>query len=438
MSGCIGIVNHPQAAELACQGLEAFQSRGEKGYGLAVGNSEIVIAHGKGKISNCASRFELGSLPGRMAIGHIHNDPSGVAQQPFKIDGPYGPMAVCFDGKIMNRQGLRHNLLSAGAVLQSASDAELVSHLVVTSNKKTLLEALTNCLRQIQGSFSLLLLTTRELLVARDASGFLPFSLGRVSDSYIVCSETCAIDRMDGFYLHEVNAGEIISITNAGDVCTSSLGISLRHSHCVFEHFHYARPDSSIFGTEVNETRTEFGKRLAIEAPAEADVVVPVLEGGRCGAVGFSEQSKIPWRVGLIRNQYVGRTFSAVSERGVQSIRIKHNPVIPVLANKRVVVVEDVIGRGETIRQIVGILKRARAREIHVRIVSPANAFACHYRENTPRQEDLLSHHVINTEMGEYLQADSVAFLSFDGMLEVLGKQAPSYCAACYNGNYPI
>ena len=395
-----------------------------------------------GHVADIFSEATLTRLGGRAAVGHVRYSTAGESRllnaQPILIDCAHGQIALCHNGNLVNANELRTDLVRQGSIFQTTSDSEVVLHLYARSRAATAEQALIESMAQVTGAFSLLCLTNDQLIAARDPHGFRPLVIGRLGDSTIVCSETCALDLIGAAYVRDVEPGEVVVISHDGLRSLRPFPPA-RVSHCIFEHVYFARPDSDVFGLSVNETRTAMGRQLARETPVDADVVVPIPDSGVCGAIGFSEVSGLPFRMGLIRNHYVGRTFiepqQSIRHFGV---RVKLNPVRSILEGKRVVLVDDSIVRGTTSRKIVKMVKAAGAREVHMRINCPPTISPCFYGVDTPRRSELIAATHTIEEIRRYVQADSLAYLSLDGLLSTVGTARDRYCTSCYTGQYPV
>jgi amidophosphoribosyltransferase len=325
-----------------------------------------------------------------------------------------------------------------GSIFQTSSDTEVVLHLYARSRAPSVEEALEESITQIRGAFSLALLTKNRLIAARDPHGFRPLALGKLDDAWIVCSETCALDLIGATYVRDVEPGELLIISDGGLRSIKPFPPS-PHSHCVFEHVYFARPDSYVFGRSVNEVRTELGRSLARESPADADVVVPIPDSGVCAAIGYAEVTRLPLQMGLIRNHYIGRTFIQ-PQQSIRhfSVKVKLNPVRSILEGKRVVLLDDSIVRGTTSRKIVKMVKASGAREVHLRISCPPTVSPCYYGVDTPNRSELIAATHTAEEIRKYVDADSLAYLSLGGLREAVGPQQNEYCTSCYTGIYPV
>jgi amidophosphoribosyltransferase len=441
--GVFGIFGHPEAANMTYLGLYALQHRGQESAGIVSSDGQrLRSSRAMGYVADSFSEQDLAALPGDLAMGHVRYSTagdSGLANaQPIVINCAHGEIALGHNGNLVNAQDLRDELVSEGAIFQTTSDSEVLLHLYARSKARAVEDALIDAVTQVQGAFSFVLITKDRLIAIRDPHGFRPLVLGRLGEAAIVCSETCALDLIGATYERDVEPGELLIISGGGMRTTRPFGPAPL-AHCIFEHVYFARPDSYVFGESVNEIRTELGRALAREAPVDADVVVPVPDSGVCAATGYAEQAGIPMRMGLIRNHYVGRTFIE-PQQSIRhfSVKVKLNPVRSILEGRRVVLVDDSIVRGTTSRKIVRMVKAAGAREVHVRISCPPTVSPCFYGVDTPRRADLIAATHTLEEIRKYIQADSLAYLSQDGLLDSVGKRRASYCTSCYTGEYPV
>ncbi len=441
--GIFGIYQHPEASNMAYLGLYALQHRGQESVGIAVADGgRIKLSRSMGYVADSFNATSLSALAGAAAIGHVRYSTagdSGLANaQPFLIDCAHGEIAICHNGNLVNAQELRHRLVSDGSIFQTTSDTEVLLHLYARSKAPTREEALVEAVSQVQGAFSLLLLTRDSLVAVRDPHGFRPLAIGRLGEATVVCSETCALDLIGASYVRDVEPGEVF-IAGPGGTRSIRPFPPAPLSHCIFEHIYFARPDSLVFGESVNEVRTSLGRALAREAAVDADVVVPVPDSGVCAALGFSEVSGTPFQMGLIRNHYVGRTFiepvQAIRHFGV---KVKLNPVRSILDGKRVVLVDDSIVRGTTSRKIVRMIKSAGAREVHVRISCPPTISPCFYGIDTPRRSELIAATHLVDEIRRFIEADTLAYLSLEGLLSCVPTRRSAYCTSCFTGQYPV
>jgi amidophosphoribosyltransferase len=441
--GVFGIFGHPEAANLAYLGLYALQHRGQESAGLAAADGEKMrLARAMGHVADAFDEEALAKLPGHIAIGHTRYSTAGESKlenaQPFLIDCAHGQIAVAHNGNLVNARELRDDLVRNGSIFQTSSDTEVILHLYARSRAPSVEEALVESIAQVQGAYSIAVLTRNRLIAARDPHGFRPLALGQLGDAWIVCSETCALDLIGATYVRDVEPGELLVISDGG-VRSIRPFPAQPLAHCVFEHVYFARPDSYVFGRSVNEVRTELGRALAREAPADADVVVPIPDSGVCAAIGFAEAAGLPMKMGLIRNHYVGRTFIQ-PQQSIRhfSVRVKLNPVRSILEGQRVVLLDDSIVRGTTSRKIVKMVKAAGAREVHLRISCPPTVSPCFYGVDTPSRSELIAATHTIDEIRKYVEADSLAYLSIEGLRTAVGPQQGSYCTSCYTGTYPV
>jgi amidophosphoribosyltransferase len=441
--GVFGVYGHTEAANLTYLGLYALQHRGQESVGIAASDGEHLQLHKA--VGYVADNFEeetFARLAGTNAIGHVRYSTAGASglanAQPILIHCAHGEIAIGHNGNLVNAQELRDRLVAQGSIFQTTSDTEVLLHLYARSKAATVEDALIEAVSQAQGAFSLVLLTKDRLIAVRDPHGFRPLTLGKLGDAYVLSSETCALDLIDATWIRDIEPGEMLVIGPDGPR-------SLRpfppapSAHCVFEHVYFARPDSYVFGQSVNEVRTEFGRRLAREQPAVADVVVPIPDSGVCAATGFAEESGVPLKMGLIRNHYVGRTFIEPHQKVRHfGVRVKLNPVRSILTGQRVVLVDDSIVRGTTSRKIVKMVRAAGATEVHMRISCPPTISPCFYGVDTPRRSELIAATHTLEEIRRYIGADSLGYLSVEGLLTSVGPTRDAYCTSCYTGRYPV
>jgi amidophosphoribosyltransferase len=439
-----GIYGHKEAANLTYLGLYALQHRGQEGSGIVSSDGEHFHQEkGMGLVADIYTKSVLKRLPGQRAIGHNRYSTAGGNNlknvQPLTVNFAFGNLALAHNGNLINAQMLRNELEAYGAIFQSSTDSEVMIHLMAHSRGDTLLSRVIDALSQVRGSFSVVLLTDDAVIACRDPHGFRPLCLGRLKDSWLVASETCAFDLIGAEAVREIEPGELV-VLNQDGVKSYMPFTKTEPAKCVFEYIYFARPDSKIFGDKaVYLTRKALGRQLAKESPVKADIVIPVPDSGVPAALGFAEGSGIPFENGLIRNHYIGRTFiepeQAIRHFGV---KIKLNAVSEVLEGKRVVVVDDSIVRGTTSRKIVKMLRHAGAREVHMRISSPPIVSPCFYGIDTPTKKELIgSSHTIQ-EIRKYITADSLAYLSLEGMLNASPGTPGHYCNACFTEKYPI
>jgi len=444
--GVVGIFGHPEAANLAYLSLYALQHRGQESCGIVSAKDDFLISHrGLGLVADVFNEAIIRKLEGTAAIGHNRYSTSGQSllknAQPFVVEFERGGLAVAHNGNLVNVVEIRQRLQRQGSIFQSTVDSEVLIHLIATSNGERTADRVIDALHQVRGAYSLVFLRPTELIAARDPHGFRPLVLGRLPDpgGYVVCSETCALDLLGATYEREIEPGEVIRITAEGIESFHPFAPA-PPARCIFEYIYFARPDSVVYDRSVYAVRKELGRQLAREQPAAVDCVIAVPDSGVPAAMGYSEHLGIPFEMGLIRNHYVGRTFiEPRSEIRHFGVKVKLNAQAQVLAGKRVAVVDDSIVRGTTSRKIVEMLRAAGATEVHMRISSPPTISSCFYGIDTPTSEELIaSSHTIE-EIRAFLGADSVGYLSEEGMLAFLEPTERSgYCAACFTRKYPV
>jgi len=441
--GVVGIYGRAEASNLAYLSLYALQHRGQESAGIVTMNNDSCYVHkGMGLVNDVFDEDTLESLPGRMAIGHVRYSTYGSSTlenaQPFVVNGYRGVLAMAHNGNLVNAGRIRRDLEESGSIFQSTMDTEVIVHLMAASKKNGLVDRFVDALGQVKGSYSLVMLTEGKLLAARDPRGFRPLVVGKLGDAFVVASETCALDLIDAAYLRDVAPGEILLFDNDG--MHSFMPFSKRkHSFCIFEYIYFARPDSMIFGQNVYTIRKSFGEQLALEDDIEADLVIPVPDSGVPAAIGYAQAANLPFEFGLIRNHYVGRTFIEPSS-GIRhfGVKIKLNPVKGVLAGKRVVVIDDSIVRGTTSQKIIGMIKSAGAKEIHMRISSPPTTHSCFYGIDTPTREELIASCHECVEIAAFIGVDSLKYLTLEGLMQRAKGTGLSFCNACFSGDYPV
>jgi amidophosphoribosyltransferase len=442
--GLFGVFGHPEAAHLTYMGLYALQHRGQESAGIVASEgASLRMEKGMGLVNDVFTESRLAALAGDRAIGHVRYSTAGdtVASnaQPYLIECHRGPIAVGHNGNLVNAAILRHELEAAGSIFQSTSDTEVILHLYARSHRERLEDAIAASLSKVMGAFSLLFLTPDALVAARDPWGFRPLVIGRLEGATIVTSETCALDLIDAEYVRDVEPGELV-VVDASGLRSFKPFPPEPAAHCVFEHVYFARPDSLVFGRTVLRSRLLLGRLLARESPADADVVVPIPDSGMAAALGYAQESGLPFEWGLIRNHYVGRTFiqPRQSIRSV-GVKIKLNPVRQVLEGRRVVLIDDSIVRGTTSRKLVRMVREAGAREVHMRISSPPTTGPCYYGIDTPLRSELIAATHSVDEIRRYVGADSLAYLSHEGLLAAVeDPQGRRHCTACFSGRYPV
>lgn len=446
--GVVAIHGHPDAAREAYLGLYALQHRGQESAGIATADGHhLANIKGMGLVSEIFTDEVLSKLPGHMAIGHTRYSTTGdsalLNAQPIRVESTKGLIAIAHNGNLVNLGNVRTKLERAGAYFQTTSDSEIIVQLIAHSRAGSLVDAIADSLSQVEGAFSIVMMTRDRVFAARDPRGFRPLSMGRLRnpegpDTIIFASESCAFDLLRAEFVRDVLPGELVMVTEDG-VTSRQYATGVQQSSCVFEHVYFARPDSKVYGRWVQESRDQMGRQLARESGVPADVVVPVPDSGVTAALGYAEQAGIPFRLGLIRNHYVGRTFIEPEQRVRDfGVRLKLNPVRNLLQGKRVVLIDDSIIRGTTSRKIVRMVRGAGAKEVHLRISCPPTTSPCFYGVDTPSKRDLIAANKSVEEIRQFIEADSLAYLSLDGLLKsVQGETKNSFCVACYTGNYP-
>lgn len=479
--GVFGIVDHPSAANMAYLGLYALQHRGQESAGIASmstdptksaanvgpaagsdGTGQRLIAEGHpqihlerdmGQVAEIFTETRLERLPGDAAIGHVRYSTAGGSllrnAQPLVASTAKGPIAIAHNGNLVNGFALREELEAAGSIFNSMSDSEVIVHLFARSKATDPEQAFIEAISRLEGAYSITAMIPGRVIAARDPMGFRPLAIGHVGETLCVASETCAFDLIGASMVRQVRAGEIVALdcTNRGGELDARIRTLFhqpgeREARCIFEHVYFARPDSSIFGENVGAVRKRFGAQLAREHPHEADVVVPVPDSGVFSALGYAQESGIPFEFGLVRNHYVGRTFiepkQSIRNFGV---KIKLNPVREIVEGKRVILLDDSIVRGTTSRKIVAMLRGAGAKEIHMRISSPPTIGPCFYGIDTPRRRELIASSRTVEEIRNFIEADSLGYLSPEGLLKAVADDRdprPSWCTACFTGDYPV
>src|SRR5437763_2848474 len=447
--GVFGVYGHPDAAALAALGMHALQHRGQEAAGIVAYDGEQFNAHrGMGHVSeNFGSKEVIGKLPGHSALGHVRYATTGEVAlrnvQPLFADFEFGGLAICHNGNLTNSYHLRRQLVRRGSLFQSTSDTEVIVHLIATSLKHTVEDRMVEALRQVEGAYSLGALAQDGLMAVRDPLGVRPLVLGQLGDAWIISSETCALDIIGAEFVRDIEPGELVTIDALG-VRSSRPFPKMRKRFCIFEHIYFARPDSVIEGTSVYEARKRIGAELARESHIDADIVVPVPDSGVPAAIGYAQESDLPFELGIIRNHYVGRTFIEPTDQIRHlGVTLKHNANRSNLEGKRVVLVDDSIVRGTTSTKIVEMVRRARATTVHMRISSPPTTHPCFYGIATPERYQLLAARFDIEGMAKFIGVDSLAFLSIDGLYRAMGEPrrnrlAPHFCDACFTGDYPI
>jgi amidophosphoribosyltransferase len=440
--GVFGVYHHPEAAHLTYLGLHGLQHRGQESAGIVSSSGQrLHEAKGMGQVARIFRKSMLKHLKGDLAIGHVRYSTAGNSSlenaQPFRIDSCKGEIAVAHNGNLVNAVSMRAALEKSGSIFRTGSDTEVILHLIARSKKEDLEAAIVEALKQVEGAYSLIFIARDRIIGVRDPRGFRPLSLGCLGDAHVLSSESCAFDLIDATFVRDIEPGEMVVIGPTG-VKSYRPFPPQPVSQCIFEYVYFSRPDSQVFGRSVHEVRKRLGRMLAKEQPVAADIVVPVPDSGVYAALGFAEESKIPLEFGLVRNHYVGRTFiepqQSIRHFGV---KLKLNPVRALLQDKRVVLIDDSIVRGTTSRKIVSMVRSAGASEVHMRISCAPTVGPCYYGVDTPRRSELIasSHNV--DEIRSFIRADSLGYLSLEGMYRAVGE-GRSFCTACYTNTYPV
>ncbi|UCZ56164.1 amidophosphoribosyltransferase [Desulfurispirillum indicum] len=443
--GIAGVYGNPEAANHAYLSLYAFQHRGQESAGITAcfPGGSFSSHKGRGLVSEVFDQEKLNQLKGTIAIGHNRYSTSGKAilenAQPFDIEYHRGRLSLAHNGNLVNSHLLRRELEAMGAIFRTTNDSEVLLHLIARSRHEDFIETLRSVFMTVRGAYSIVMTDGERLYGIRDPLGIRPLILGELEEGLVLVSESCALDLMGATFIREVNPGELIVIDGKGFQSIQLLPVTERSAFCIFEFVYFARPDSFQFGNYVHNVRKEFGRTLAREAPVDADVVIPVPDSGIVPTLGFSQESGIPFEMGLIRNHYVGRTFiepkQSIRHFGV---KIKLNPVKSLLEGKRVVVIDDSIVRGTTSRKIVKMIRDAGAKEVHMRIAAPPTICPCFYGVDTPTRSELIASNHDLEQICTYITADSLSYLSHEGMFTAAGGDRNTFCSACFDGNYPI
>ncbi len=448
--GVVAIHAHPEAEKLAYLGLHALQHRGQESAGIVTSDGERLRAHkSMGLVADIFNENVLASLRGILAIGHTRYSTAGdsalLNAQPIMVQSNKGAIAIAHNGNLVNAQSIRAKLEGQGSIFQTSSDTEVLVHLIALSREQTLPDAIADALRRVEGAFSLVMISRDRIFAARDPRAFRPLAMGHLAaltgekkDTVVFASETCAFDLLGATYERDVRPGELVIVGPEG-ISSRFYSPAGAQSSCIFEHVYFSRPDSIVFGRTVDLSRDLMGRQLAREAPVDGDIVVPVPDSGNTAAIGYSAESGIPFRLALIRNHYVGRTFiepqQSVRDFGV---KLKLNAIRSLLEGKRVVLVDDSIVRGTTSKKIVRMVRNAGAREVHMRISCPPTISPCFYGVDTPSKKQLIAANKSIDEIRDYIGADSLAYLSLEGLKKACGEgEKTTYCSACYTGDYP-
>ena len=444
--GIFGIYDHPEAAALTYFGLYALQHRGQESAGIAVAKDMQIVEHkGMGLVSDVFDMDHLAQLDGGSAVGHVRYSTTGSSiltnAQPFRVSHRKKSYAVAHNGNITNAHILKNELEQAGSIFQTTMDSEIFLHLFVKNLKSGFEQALVETVSRLEGAFSFIMLTSKgEVIGMKDPQGFRPLCLGKLNGNYVLASETCAFDLVEAEFIREIEPGEIVIIGEDG-IKSIQTPAAPNRAFCIFEFIYFARPDSTIYGQNVYQTRKAHGRRLAREAPVDADLVMPFPDSGTYAALGYHEESGIPFEMGMIRNHYVGRTFIQPTQSMRDfGVRIKLNPVKELLKGKDLIIIEDSIIRGTTIKTRVKSLRKLGVRRVHMRVAGPPHRFPCHYGIDFSTRGELIAARKSVDELREYLGLDSLHYLSLEGLLNSTGIEDPQrhFCKACFDGCYPV
>jgi amidophosphoribosyltransferase len=440
--GVVGVTGMDGAAEMVFLALYALQHRGQESAGICAVHKGVARLHKRlGLVAEVFDADVLESLPGTMALGHVRYSTAGSGQlanaQPIMVQYSQGDLAIAHNGNLTNAHDIRNKLVQEGAIFQTDSDSEVIIHLIARSRHETVEAQIDDALTYLEGAFSLIISVGETLYAVRDPRGFRPLVLGRKGDGFMVASETCALDIVGAEFIRDIQPGEVLKLHGSEIKPLRNLAPAIQQAPCIFELVYFARPDSSVFGPSVDRARRAFGRQLAREHPVEADAVLAVPDSANSAALGFSEESGVPFELGLLRNHYVGRTFIRPSQADRDfSARVKYAPVRGVLEGKRVVVVDDSLVRGTTSGSLVNIIREAGASEVHLRIASPPVRFPCYYGIDMPTKEELMGHRFTVLEIEKLLGVDSLGYLSLEGMEGAVEESGP-FCNACFSGEYP-
>jgi len=442
--GIVGIYGTPEASIWTYHGIYSLQHRGQESAGIASSDGDKIYKHlGMGLVSDVFDENVLDSLPGYIAIGHNRYSTTGSSNEqnigPIVVNHRLGTIGVAHNGNLVNSNTLREKLEIRGSIFQTTTDSEVILHLVAKSKKETIEEKILDAVTQIEGAFSLVFISRKKLIAVRDPNGFRPLAFGKRGDSIVFASETCAFDLIGAQYVRDVKCGEMIVVDENG-IQSFSLEKQPKPKHCVFEFIYFSRPDSQIFNEYVDKTRRKLGKNLALENPCDADIVISVPDSSNTAALGYSARSKAKFEIGLIRNHYVGRTFIHPKQKSRDmNVRIKYNTVGGVIKDRKIIIVDDSIVRGTTLRALVKRVRTAGAKEVHVRVSCPPIKYPCFYGMDFPTKEELIANQKEVDEVKKYLGVDSLEYLSLDAMLTAMPKDnGQDYCTACFSGEYPV
>lgn len=442
--GIFGVFGHQSAALLTYYGLYALQHRGQESAGLVTCDAGQFHSHkGMGLVPQVFDGKTLDALKGTMAVGHTRYSTTGASHlrnaQPLTVDCARGQIAIAHNGNLTNAVALREDLEARGSIFQTTVDSEIILHLLAQPTKSGNVNHIVQMLHQIEGAYSLIIMTENDLIGVRDPHGFRPLCIGQVDGAYVLASESVALDQIQAKFVREVLPGEVVIINKEGIKSVHAFPLHQRHAFCIFEYVYFARPDSVLSGRNVYQVRVEMGRQLAREHPVPADIVVPVPDSGNCAALGYSRESGIPMEMAFVRNHYVGRSFLQPTQLIRDfNVRVKLNLINDLVAGKRVVIVDDSIVRGTTCKTRVNNLKDAGAREVHVRVSCPPHMHSCAYGIDFPDRNKLMAATHTVEGIRQFINADSLAYLSLDGMVQSTGFGRESFCTACYTGDYPV
>ncbi|OGS28296.1 MAG: amidophosphoribosyltransferase [Elusimicrobia bacterium RIFOXYB2_FULL_48_7] len=443
MCGLFGVFNHKEASKMIYLGLYSLQHRGQESAGIVTYDGKQAFSErGMGLVSDVFNEEKLNALKGATGIGHTRYSTTGSSvlknAQPFIIEHAGGFLAVAHNGNLTNTRALRNKLEAEGSIFQTTMDSEIVVHLIVKSKKKNIEDKIADALSQVEGAYSFLFLTENELIAARDPRGFKPLGLAKCHGGYALASETSAFDITQAEYIREVEPGEIVVINKNG-IRSLNPFPEIRHAFCIFEYIYFAKPDSNIYGENVYLARKALGRQLARELPAKADMVLPIPDSGNYAALGYAEESKIPFEIGIIRNHYVGRTFiQPLQKMRDFSVKLKLNPTRQLIRNKDIIVVEDSIVRGTTSRSRMRTLREAGARKIHMRVSCPPIKYPCYFGIDFPTRNELVAASNEPNEIAKIIGADSLGYISLEGMLKSMPIKGSEFCTSCFTGKYPV
>ena len=439
----VGIFDHPEASKLAYFSLHSLQHRGQEAAGISSGDGErLYTIKNRGLVTRVFNEDKLERLKGHMAIGHTRYSTAGndsiLDAQPVHANYDLGQLSIVHNGNLTNAREVRTKLIEQGAIFQSSMDTENLIHLIAKSDQRKLKDRIIDAAKKIEGAYSLVFLSRSKMFALRDRFGFRPLCLGRVGDGYVVASETCAFDLIGATYVRDIEPGELLIFEK--DKAPQSIKVfDPTPKHCIFEYVYFARPDSEVFGKNVYQKRKNMGIELAKEQPVQADMIVPVPDGGVPAAIGYSQESGIPYEMAIMRNHYIGRTFiEPTQEMRDLKVKMKLSPIRELIEDKRLIVIDDSIVRGTTSRRIVRMLKEAGAAEVHMRISSPPTTDPCFYGVDTPNKEKLIASNMTPEEICKYIEADSLAFLSNEALMRSVNAEGDEYCTACFTGEYIV